>query len=124
MMADGAFEGLRDVAGKAAENAARIAAVLTIVERPDALTIEAEAMAAACELMTWYLAEALRLSGAHRSPGRPSSLPGVCDGHRSWTGSRHDPLRLQTRRSDATTTNGRRRGGRNRYNELLVRVSF
>jgi hypothetical protein len=73
MMADGAFEGLRDVAGKAAENAARIAAVLTIVERPDALTIEAEAMAAACELMTWYLAEALRLSGAHRQS------PSICN---------------------------------------------
>jgi hypothetical protein len=75
MASDGAFEGLRDVASKAAENAARIAAVLTIVEKPDASAIEAEAMAAGCELMTWYLAEALRLSGAHRqSPSMRNAI--------------------------------------------------
>jgi hypothetical protein len=68
MAQDGALEGLRDVAGKAAENAARVAGVLTIVERPEASTIEAEAMVAGCELMTWYLSEALRLSGVHRQP--------------------------------------------------------
>ena len=66
MVQDGALEYLRDVAGKAAENAARIAAVLTIVETPDASIIEADAMTAGCELMTWYVFEALRLSGAHR----------------------------------------------------------
>jgi Protein of unknown function (DUF3987) len=68
MAQDGALECLRDVAGKAAENAARIAAVLTIVEQPDASTIETEVMIAACELMTWYVFEALRLSGTHRQP--------------------------------------------------------
>ena len=68
MAQDCSLECLRDVAGKAAENAARIAAVLTIVEQPDASTIETEAMIAACELMTWYVFEALRLSGAHRQP--------------------------------------------------------
>jgi hypothetical protein len=68
MASEGALEGLRDVASKAAENAARIAGVLTIVEAPDATAIEAETMAAACELMTWYLNEALRLSGLHRQP--------------------------------------------------------
>jgi hypothetical protein len=68
MAQDCALECLRDVAGKAAENAARIAAVLTIIEQPDASTIETEAMIAACELMTWYVFEALRLSGAHRQP--------------------------------------------------------
>ena len=44
MAQDGALECLRDVAGKAAENAARIAAVLTVVERPDATIIEVGAM--------------------------------------------------------------------------------
>jgi hypothetical protein len=68
MAQDRALEYLRDVAGKAAENAARIAAVLTIVETPDASIIEADAMTAGCELMTWYVFEALRLSGAHRQP--------------------------------------------------------
>jgi hypothetical protein len=62
------LEYLRDVAGKAAENAARIAAVLTVVESPNASIIKTKEMAAGCELMTWYLTEALRLSGAHRQP--------------------------------------------------------
>jgi Protein of unknown function (DUF3987) len=70
MAQDGALECLRDVAGKAAENAARIAAVLTIVERPEALTIGIEAMTAGCEIAAWYIAEALRLSGLHRQSPR------------------------------------------------------
>jgi Protein of unknown function (DUF3987) len=70
MAQDGTLECLRDVAGKAAENAVRIAAVLTVVERPDASTIELEAMTAGCELSGWYIAEALRLSGAQRQPPR------------------------------------------------------
>jgi hypothetical protein len=70
MAQDGTLECLRDVAGKAAENAVRIAAVLTVVERPDASTIELEAMTAGCELARWYIAEALRLSGAQRQPPR------------------------------------------------------
>jgi len=64
--ADGALEGLRDVAGKAAENAARVAAVLTVVERPEAPDIQAPEMRAGCEIAGWYVAEALRLAGAHR----------------------------------------------------------
>jgi Protein of unknown function (DUF3987) len=63
---DGALEGLRDVAGKAAENAARLAGVLTTIEKPEASIVEGDAMAAGCELMRWYLTEALRLSGVHR----------------------------------------------------------
>jgi hypothetical protein len=66
MAPDGALEALRDVACKAAENAARVAGVLTIVADPQASTIDADAMMAACELTTWYLSEALRLSGLHR----------------------------------------------------------
>ena len=70
MAEDGSLECLRDVAGKAAENAARVAAILTITEKPDATTIEVGAMTAGCELMAWYVAEALRLSGTHRLPLR------------------------------------------------------
>jgi hypothetical protein len=70
MAQDGSLECLQDVAGKAAENAARMAAVLTIVEKPAAATIETEAMAAGCNLMAWYLSEALRLSGWNRMPPR------------------------------------------------------
>jgi len=66
MAPEGALDEIRDVANKAAENAARIAGVLTIIENPDASAIEADTMAAGCELATWYVAEALRLSGVHR----------------------------------------------------------
>jgi hypothetical protein len=70
MAPDGALEHLRDVGSKAAENAARIAGVLTIIENPEATIIESEAMASGCELAAWYVAEALRLSDAYRLPPR------------------------------------------------------
>ena len=70
MAPDGALENLRDVGSKAAENAARIAGVLTIIENPEAAAIDGEAMASGCELALWYVDEALRLSDAYRqSPG-------------------------------------------------------
>ena len=68
MAPDGALENLRDVGSKAAENAARIAGVLTIIENPEATIIDAEAMASGCELAAWYVGEALRLSDAYREP--------------------------------------------------------
>jgi hypothetical protein len=68
MAPDGALENVRDVASKAAENAARIAGVLTIIENPGATVIEAEAMTAGCELALWYVAEAVRLFDAYRLP--------------------------------------------------------
>lgn len=57
------FEGLQDVAAKSAENAARIAGVLQIIQTPNATEIGDAAMVAGCELAAWYLNEALRLSG-------------------------------------------------------------
>lgn len=68
MATDGLLENLRDVGGKAAENAARIAGVLTIVDNPDATIVEAEQMEAGCEVMAWYVNEALRLLDAWRLP--------------------------------------------------------
>ena len=68
MATEGALDEIRDVANKAAENAARLAGVLTIIENSDASTIEADTMAAGCELAAWYVAEASRLSGVHRQP--------------------------------------------------------
>ena len=75
MASAGPLEGLRDVAGKAAENAGRVAGVLTMLENPDAAIIEPAAMANACELMAWYVCEALRLSGQHR---QPAALRNAC----------------------------------------------
>jgi hypothetical protein len=63
---DGSLAELKDIAGKAAEQAARIAGVLTIVEEPAAKEIQALTMRNAIELVSWYLNEALRLAGSAR----------------------------------------------------------
>ena len=57
---------VRDFAAKAAEHAARLAGVLTIVQDERAATIGRDAMAAAVELAGWYTNEALRLHHAGR----------------------------------------------------------
>jgi hypothetical protein len=63
------FAEMKDVAGKAGEQACRIAGVLTIVEDgADADEIGVDAMARACKLMRWYLGEALRLAEAYCVP--------------------------------------------------------
>jgi hypothetical protein len=59
---------LRDVAGKIAEQAARIAAVLALVDDPNVLEIDGDAMIRACTLAEFYLQEAARLSGEARVP--------------------------------------------------------
>ncbi|QGY01546.1 DUF3987 domain-containing protein [Methylobacterium mesophilicum SR1.6/6] len=56
-----------DFATKAAEHAARIAGVLTIVDDERAVEIPSGAMDAAVHLATWYLGEVLRLLGANRT---------------------------------------------------------
>jgi hypothetical protein len=61
---DGALSGIRDFAAKAAEHAARLAGVLTIVEDVDAAAVDKGAMANAVELVDWYVTEAVRLSVA------------------------------------------------------------
>jgi hypothetical protein len=63
---DGSLAELKDVAGKAAEQAARIAGVLAIVEDPTADEIQASSMKNALELVTWHLNEALRLAKTAR----------------------------------------------------------
>ena len=63
---DGSLAELKDVAGKAAEQAARIAGVLAIVEKPTADEIQAMTMKNALELVTWHLNEALRLAKTAR----------------------------------------------------------
>ena len=69
MRPDGPLAALRDVAGKAAEQAGRIAGVLQIVADPGVSAIGTDAMTRACELATWYLNEAARLAReAHVPP--------------------------------------------------------
>ena len=60
----GPFEDARAFASKAAEHAARLAAVLTIYADPDAHEVTGETMAGATEIATFYANEAARLADA------------------------------------------------------------
>jgi putative DNA primase/helicase len=60
------LEGARPFASKAAEHAARIAGIITLVEEPMASAVPGYAMDAAIELTGFYLTEHLRLTGAGR----------------------------------------------------------
>ena len=60
----GDLEGVRPFASKAAEHAARLAAVLTLFANPDADAVTGETMADAVTLATFYANEAARLSDA------------------------------------------------------------
>jgi len=57
---DGIYSGIRDVASKAPENAARIACCLHVFAMPNHNLIDRKTMADACALMRWYLNEAVR----------------------------------------------------------------
>jgi len=62
--ADGApLSGVRAWASKAAEHAARIAGVISIVADPHAAEVRADAMAGAVEIADFYLSEHVRLMG-------------------------------------------------------------
>lgn len=60
------LETARPFASKAAEHAARIAAIITLVEDPGAPSVTAQAMDGAIQLTAFYLNEHLRLTGAGR----------------------------------------------------------
>lgn len=69
MASDGLFAAIRPLAGRLAEHAARLAALLAFVEN-DALTeITPQHLARGVELARYYAAEALRLAG-RRGPAR------------------------------------------------------
>ncbi|MBX9934983.1 MAG: DUF3987 domain-containing protein, partial [Burkholderiaceae bacterium] len=57
------LEQARAFASKAAEQAARIAGVITLFNNPQAAVIDVQAMDGAMELVTFYLSEHLRLMG-------------------------------------------------------------
>ena len=62
MRRGGKAAGLRDVAGKSAEQAARIAGVLAMVDNPRATEIDGDAMLRGIGIAQWYLDEAIRLA--------------------------------------------------------------
>jgi len=63
---DGSLVAIKPFAAKAAEHAARIAAVITVVGDPDATTITADTMEASIAILNYYLDEWLRLTAIHR----------------------------------------------------------
>ena len=66
--AHGEFRGIRDVAAKAAENVARLAALFHVLEHGPAGPIGVGAVAAATAIITWHLGEARRLLGELDTP--------------------------------------------------------
>jgi hypothetical protein len=64
------LSGIRDFAAKAAEHAARIAGVLTVVADCNATDISPAALQGALALADWYVAEAVRLQSAARTDPR------------------------------------------------------
>jgi hypothetical protein len=62
MRPDSAFAGMKDIAGKAAEQAGRIAGVLQMVEDVHAGFIESGPMERACQLVEWHMQEASRMA--------------------------------------------------------------
>jgi hypothetical protein len=65
----GRYFPVRATANKTAEQACRIAGVLTLFDNPGAMEIDADTMNRACRLAKWYLNEALRI-GDISSKGR------------------------------------------------------
>jgi Protein of unknown function (DUF3987) len=63
MAPGGDYESIRGLANKLPEHAARIAAVLTVIDQPKTNEVSSEKMDAGIELARYYAAEALRLLG-------------------------------------------------------------
>ncbi len=77
---------MRPIRDFAAEHAARIAGVLTIVADEHAAEIPPEIMGAAVRLTTWYVDEALRLQQACRTDPALLRAQALLD----WLGSRDE----------------------------------
>jgi Protein of unknown function (DUF3987) len=77
---------VRDFAGKAAEHAARIAGVLTVLRSADASEVEAAEMTNAACLVDWYLGETLRLAAASMTSPAIAAAKRLLD----WLHSRHE----------------------------------
>jgi hypothetical protein len=79
---------IRDFAGKAAEHAARIAAVITIVEDANATEISVDAMNGAVSLARWYVGEAVRLQVGLRTDAGLLRANRLLEWMHEWTRER------------------------------------
>jgi len=65
---DAALSSVKAFASKAAEHATRIAAVITLLEEPDAMEIGLQAIQSGIEITDFYLQEAVRIAEGSRRP--------------------------------------------------------
>ena len=87
LAAGGALHAIRAFGAKMAEHAGRLAAVLTVYETPDAIEVDAKAMACGITLVQHYAAEMLRLQG--RATISPDLR--LADRLLAWWQARPDP---------------------------------
>jgi hypothetical protein len=80
----GPLESVRAFASKGPEHAARIAAVLAMVDDPDTTAVPADAMARAVALLDHYTGEAIRLSAAAKVDGDLLMARRLLDWLQSW----------------------------------------
>ena len=95
--ARGAFRGVRDVAAKAAENAARMAALFHVLEHGVTGTVASQEIQAAAHIVRWHLNEARRLLADMDTP--PSLAAAIrLDGWLRNEAQANDTDRVPTKR--------------------------
>lgn len=106
---DHAYADIRDVASKAAENAARIACCFHVFEHGPQTPIGPHTMRKACVLMRWYLDEAIRFARKH------GATPELADAEllEGWLIGHHKKL-AREKAADTLVVNMARQLGPNR----------
>lgn len=84
----GEFEGIKDVASKIADNAARIACLFHVFEKGVSGAIGADTMERAVSVATWYLNEARRVFGELAEPEHSTNARALSDWLASGAGGR------------------------------------
>jgi putative DNA primase/helicase len=103
LRASGELRDVRDVASKAADNAARLAALFHVFEHGKDGAVELDAFDSASRIVAWHLTEARRFFGELALPAALASaarldlwLIDYCNKHRTLSVSRRDVQRLAT----------------------------
>ncbi|WP_156455628.1 YfjI family protein [Sphingomonas sp. CCH5-D11] len=112
LLPDEAYSGIKDVASKAADNAARLACCFHVFAGNPATSISRDSMIGACALMTWYLDEAVSFARS------ADAAPEVADAQllEEWL-VREVTTRCKAGSSPVVAVNEVRRKGPNRLRE-------